>query len=84
VNLTCLKLDFEIADTCAKNLACREETEEEDQVERAENDFWASIKQDKLDFDAKERKRVEATQQKNQPTPIPEEGGDQTAENQAS
>ena len=53
-------------------------------MERAENDFWSSVKQDKLDFDTKERKRAEAAQQKNQPTPIPEESGDQTAGQQMS
>ena len=51
--------------------------EEEDLVEKAENDFWYYVNQEKQDWETKERKRAEAAQAKNQPTPIPEEGGEQ-------
>lgn len=49
--------------------------EEEDFVGNAEQDFWTVLAQEQKDIQAKEEKRCEALMP-NQPTPIPEEGGD--------
>ena len=49
--------------------------DEEDFVGNAEQDFWTALAQEQKDIQAKEEKRREALMP-NQPTPIPEEGGD--------
>lgn len=51
------------------------EEEGEDFVGDAEQDFWSALAQEQKDIQAKEEKRREALMP-NQPTPIPEEGGD--------
>ena len=43
-------------------------------VGKADEDFWASISQEKKDIEGRERKRQEAMAPKKAPTPIPEEG----------
>ena len=52
----------------------------EDFVGQAEEDFWAMVAQEQKAIDAKEQKRKEALLPKNQPTPIPEEGAEGSAE----
>lgn len=46
-------------------------------IEKAEKDFWYYFNQEKQDWESKQKKRAEAAEAKNQPTPIPEEGGEQ-------
>ncbi len=50
--------------------------EEEDPVNRAEDDFWHLVTQEKKDIENREKKRHEAMKPLNQPTPIPEETPD--------
>ena len=58
--------------------------EEGDPVAKAEEDFWSNISQARKDFAAKEKKREEASGvTKSQPTPIPEEGVEPSAMNEA-
>ena len=54
----------------------RDEEDEEDLVGKSEEDFWASISQEKKDIEDRERKRQEAMAPKKVPTPIPEEGAE--------
>ena len=44
----------------------------------AEEEFWASIAQEKKEIGEREKKRQEAFMPKSQPTPIPEEGAETT------
>lgn len=50
--------------------------EEGDTSEKAEKDFWSSISQEQKEIEAREKKRQEALQPRQQPTPIPEEGAE--------
>ena len=51
----------------------RDEEKEQDPKGKAEEDFWTAISQDKKEIEARERRRQEALNPKQQPTPIPEE-----------
>ena len=50
--------------------------EEENPIQKAEDDFWHLLNQEKQDIEKREKKRQEAFLPKHQPTPIPEETGE--------
>lgn len=52
------------------------EDEEENPIQRAEDDFWHILNQEKQDIEKREKKRQDALLPKHQPTPIPEEAGE--------
>ena len=49
-------------------------------MEKAEEEFWANLAQEQKEIESKEQKRREAFLPKGQPTPIPEEGAEISAE----
>lgn len=46
---------------------------------QAEQDFWATLMQEKKEVEERERKRQEVLMPKKQPSPIPEEEGAEAA-----
>ena len=54
----------------------RDEEKEGDPKTKAEEEFWAAIAHEKKEIETREKKRQEALQPRQQPTPIPEEGAE--------